>query len=161
MPDDNLPVYPAVGEDQPYLAPPSSPSYYSEPAGMSSPPPPPNRRNNFPLVLAVCIVIAVVGIAGAGYYFWGGLNLFKSPFGEPSDQPKPAPISPKPLENSAVLGNQGSMKKFASYADLKTFLEEHSGGSLPDGLFGIGRSAIMEELADGGPLGRGLDLGAP
>ncbi|OGL75223.1 hypothetical protein A3E96_03135 [Candidatus Uhrbacteria bacterium RIFCSPHIGHO2_12_FULL_46_13] len=148
MPDDNLPVYPAAGEDQPYLVPPSSPSYYSEPAGMSSPPPPPNRRNNFPLVLAVCIVIAVVGIAGAGYYFWGGQNLFKSPFGEPSDQPKPAPISPKPLENSAVLGNQGSMKKFASYADLKTFLEEHSGGSLPGGLFGT--NMIMRGITDGG-----------
>src|SRR3989338_4175684 len=126
MPDDNLPVYPAAGEDQPYLVPPSSPSYYSEPAGMSSPPPPPNRRNNFPLVLAVCIVIAVVGIAGAGYYFWGrGTPL---PIGE-SNGSKPAPISPKPLENSAVLGNQGSMKKFASYTHLKTFLGEHSGGS--------------------------------
>ena len=163
MPDNNLPAYPsssASSGDQSYAAPPRPPSYYSEPAGVSSPTPP-NRRRDFSLIIAISIVLAVVGVAGAGYYFWGGQNPFRSSFGEDGDQPKPAPISPKPLENSAVLGNQGSMKKFASYTDLKTFLEEHSGGSLPDGLFGIGRSAIMEELADGGGLGGGLDLGAP
>src|SRR3990167_269822 len=40
------------------------------------------------------------------------------------------------------------MKKFASYADLKTFLEEHSGGSLPGGLFGT--NMIMRGITDGG-----------
>src|SRR3989338_10435003 len=117
MPDNNLPAYPSSdgeGGNQSYAASPGPPPYYSEPEG-ASPLPPPNSRNNFSLILAISIVLAVVGVAGAGYYFWGGQNPFRSSFGEDSDQPKPAPISPKPLENSAVLGNHGSMKKFASY----------------------------------------------